>query len=334
MEFKIKRYNQYDLVDGAKYSLCPLCSHNRKKKTQKCALLDWNTGIGTCQHCGEKFQLHSYSKKTDTVSYKPEYIAPPKPKKIEISTLPQHILDSTMKAFDANNFYIILEEVFGGKKAKELMLLYNVGTSKHWSGANIFWQKDIHGLIRTGKIMYYDISTKKRIKEPNNKTNWVHKLLKLSNFNLSQCPFGEHLSIGYKPIALVESEKTAVIASGYLPNFTWIATGGMQNFTAKCLRNLEGKTITVFPDLDGIEKWKIKAKQISSEINVEFIFDTYLEENATVEDYSNKLDLADYLLRYPYEEDISEQERISRYLQKKNPVLTSLIDKFNLVVYN
>ena len=51
--FKIDKFNQYNLQENAKLSTCPLCSSNRKKNTEKCMMLDWNTGLGTCQHCGE-----------------------------------------------------------------------------------------------------------------------------------------------------------------------------------------------------------------------------------------------------------------------------------------
>lgn len=334
MEFEIEKYNVYNLREGAKYSICPLCSHNRKKNNQRCALLDWQTGIGTCQHCGEKFQLHTYTKKKKELRLNPNSIVPSKKTKpISFSTIPRSLMESTLKGYALNNFYGIIEDIFGEAKAKELMLNYNVGTSKHWEGANIFWQVDRFGSIRTGKVMVYDPITKKRIKEPNNKTNWVHKVLRIPDFNLSQSLFGEHLANSYKPIALVESEKTAIIASGYLPNFTWVATGGMQNFTAERLKNLEGKTITVFPDLDGIKQWKEKATEIADKINIQFVFDTYLEDNATTEDFANKLDLADYLLRFPYEEEISDQERASRYFQKKNPAYISLIEAFDLVPF-
>ena len=43
-----------------------------------------------------------------------------------------------------------------------------------------------------------------------------------------------------KPIALVESEKTALIASYYLPQFLWIASGGKNGcFNTKSLSNSE-----------------------------------------------------------------------------------------------
>jgi twinkle protein len=60
--YKIKDYNIYRLDTKAKKSTCPICSESRKKKTQKCMMLDWERGLGTCQHCGEVMQLHTYEK--------------------------------------------------------------------------------------------------------------------------------------------------------------------------------------------------------------------------------------------------------------------------------
>lgn len=68
--FEIANYNQYKLVEGAKLSTCPLCSEGRKKKTDKCASLHWDSGLGVCHHCGESFQLHTFKKKTEVKEYK------------------------------------------------------------------------------------------------------------------------------------------------------------------------------------------------------------------------------------------------------------------------
>lgn len=69
--FTIDHYNQHNLKDGAKYSPCPLCSSSRSSshKKTKCASLDWNRGLGTCHHCGEVFQLHTYKKKEELKSW-------------------------------------------------------------------------------------------------------------------------------------------------------------------------------------------------------------------------------------------------------------------------
>ena len=68
--FQIEKFNQYSLDEKSKMSICPLCSESRKKKTDKCASLHWDSGLGVCHHCGESFQLHTYKKKTETKEYK------------------------------------------------------------------------------------------------------------------------------------------------------------------------------------------------------------------------------------------------------------------------
>lgn len=62
--FQIARFNQFDLPVGKKESTCPKCSDTRSPKNQKtkCASLDWNRGIGTCHHCSNVFQLHTFKK--------------------------------------------------------------------------------------------------------------------------------------------------------------------------------------------------------------------------------------------------------------------------------
>lgn len=69
--------------------------------------------------------------------------------------------------------------------------------------------------------MLYDSETGKRVKHPYNHITWAHSLLKQKDFNLKQYFFGEHLLLKSidKPIAVVESEKAALIASFYMPQF-------------------------------------------------------------------------------------------------------------------
>ena len=71
--FEIDKFNQYDLPVGKKDSTCPKCSAGRSGKNvkAKCASLDWERGLGTCHHCAEVFQLHSYKRQ-----HNKEYIKP------------------------------------------------------------------------------------------------------------------------------------------------------------------------------------------------------------------------------------------------------------------
>jgi len=163
----------------------------------------------------------------------------------------------------------------------------------------VFWQIDTQGKIRTGKIMLYSPTTGKRIKKPFNHISWVHKALKQPEFELKQCLFGEHLLIDKtKPVAIVESEKTAVIASVYLPQFIWLAVGSLTNLNAEKCNILKGRTVTLFPDLNGFDKWSSKAKELSHLAN--FIVSDLLERKATEAEKQQGFDLADYLIKFDY----------------------------------
>jgi hypothetical protein len=176
---------------------------------------------------------------------------------------------------------------------------YFIATSKHWNGATVFWQIDTQGKIRTGKIMLYSTTTGKRVKEPFNHIYWVHKALKKSEFKLRQCLFGEHLLIDKtKPVAIVESEKTAVIGSIYLPQFIWVAVGSLTNLNAEKCSILKGRTVILFPDLNGFEKWSSKAKELSH--LAAFTVSDLLERKATEAEREQGLDLADYLIKHDY----------------------------------
>ena len=73
--FEIDNFNQYDLDVGKREGVCPLCSHNRQPKNQKakCAMYDWDRGLGTCMNCNEVFQLHTFKRKSDSLK---EYTKP------------------------------------------------------------------------------------------------------------------------------------------------------------------------------------------------------------------------------------------------------------------
>jgi twinkle protein len=61
--FEVDKYNVHGIQENVRHSTCPLCSESRKKKTQKCLSVFWDTGMAKCSHCGEVIQLHTYKKK-------------------------------------------------------------------------------------------------------------------------------------------------------------------------------------------------------------------------------------------------------------------------------
>ena len=153
---------------------------------------------------------------------------------------------------------------------------YYLGGSDKMKGAVVFWQVDIAGKVRTGKIMQYNPETGKRIKDPNNqyKINWVHFHLQREkiidrDFNLKQCFFGEHLLANYPDatVAVFESEKTAVVASILFPDMVCLASGGLSGLNDEKCKVLRNRNVIFFPDLKCLSLWEEKVKAISKTVS-------------------------------------------------------------------
>jgi len=232
-----------------------------------------------------------------------------------VSFIPVMEFEASLKAFETNNFVKYLIDLFGSEIASKLISRYFIGSTNHSfknktypdyiseTGATIFWQIDKIGKVRTGKIMLYNSTNGKRIKKPFNHVNWVHSILRMQDFQLMQCFFGEHLlkSDPCKPVAIVESEKTAIIASIYLPQFIWLACGSLTNLNPEKCKVLTGRKIILFPDKGGFDQWTIKANELKP--LVKFRVSDLLE----VKNAEPKSDLADYLLKINYKEFASAE---------------------------
>jgi len=192
--------------------------------------------------------------------------------------------DDNLTTFLLNNF--TFDEV-----QKVTQDYYLTGTNYYWNDATIFWQIDGKEQIRAGKIMLYNMCTGNRIKEPYNHVRWLHKAIKEPNFNLCQCLFGLHLiNEDYqKNIAIVESEKTAIIMSIFLPDFIWLATGNNHNFKFELLEPLKKRNCIAFPDKGEFTNWSNKAKELKAK-GFKIEISNVLEQT----NFNNGFDLADY----------------------------------------
>ena len=170
--------------------------------------------------------------------------------------------------------------------------------------AIIFLQIDQDNQCRTGKIMQYNPATGHRIKDPNKpgRINWLHSVLKRRkqlppDWQLTQCLFGEHLLPQHqdKTVALVESEKTAIICSAMMPQYLWLATGGKSGLTSERLNSLKGRKIIVFPDIDAFKDWQQK---IFTFPHLDIRISRLLEDNATPADRAAHIDLADWIIEF------------------------------------
>jgi hypothetical protein len=285
---------------------CPHCGHKNvfTKYINELTCEPLGDHVGKCDrsdNCDyhftpkEFFAQNPNAKVSSKVSFDKKKASIPPP-----SEHPIELVARSMSTDRENNFFIFLSELFGFNIAESLKQKYFVGTSsKRWPGATIFWRISQHGSVRGGKVMLYDPKTGKRIKEPKDHISWVHAMARLEGFKLVQCFFGEHLLKQFPdmPVAIVESEKTAMISSIYEPGLIWLATGGKSGCPWKereICKVLEGRTVILFPDKGCFKDWSKAAAIIVRTANCSISVSDFLEQKA---DMPVGADLADYFIR-------------------------------------
>ena len=186
---------------------------------------------------------------------------------------------------------------------------YHLGISK--DGGVVFWLIDDSGIIRNGKIMFYEPNCH-RSKERH--PSWVTaELIKSGrldpNVDNPHCLFGLHLlsgrslslSKGNKGIAIVESEKSAVILSELFPDYLWLASGGKTMLNASLFAPLGDRRIILFPDTDESGEtyrlWCEIASETTKLYKSRIHVSNLLELKATAALKSAKIDIVDFL--YP-----------------------------------
>ena len=214
---------------------------------------------------------------------------------------------------------------------------YHLGRSR--DGGVIFWQIDQEGHTRDGKIMFYrDDCHRDKSLHP----DWTSVRMKAhygygGDLPVDRCLFGLHLlethpqplpvmeGSGYSqgkdsadkhftplhyreglgggsPIAIVESEKTAVIMSEVYPQYVWMAAGGLSVLNAEKLRPLSDRHVILFPDTDPDGKTFAHWQQVAREASRHTLFPVYvsplLERHATPQQKAAKIDLVDFLFSH------------------------------------
>ena len=319
----------YQLDTSSKKHTCPDC-----KKKRFVLYLDNETGqpidssVGRCdreQSCGYHFTPAEYFKRSgnspDADWRKPT--AKPKPKPNKPGRLPFSMVEATLNRYDENQLIRWLSTLPGWNPglAEQTARLYYVGTgNKSVDEWPIYWQVDNEGKARSGKLIKYDTATGKRIRDDEVYSyDWIHsKLIKAgklpydeTEWKLDQCLFGLHLLANdtSKPVAIVEGEKTALIASQYIPAFIWLSTGQLNGLNETKLKPLKGRKVVLFPDKGkAYDEWNEKAllfKHISS-----MQVSDLLERKAP--DEHDGYDIADYLIQF----DITQFEGSTRYQEK------------------
>lgn len=329
---------KYSLDKSSKKFLCPQCSKRTFVKyieTQTGNYL--NDEFGRCDretNCG----YHSNPKGEFKNTIEVKYIAPPEPSFHELS-----LVTDCGRNFNENNFVQFLITIFSKDEVKKAILKYLIGTSKHWNGATIFWQIDNLNRVRHGKIMLFNPETGKRIKnkDGNSYISSVRSVLKLQNFNLNQCLFGLHLvnETNTKTIALVESEKTAVIMSLFKPNYVWLATGSKGGLKYEFLKPIKDFKIIAFPDKSEYNYWLKNSIELNA-LGFKIIVSDWLEQQPNFEDGTDFADV--YINETKNFEPQQIIKDLSSYtnteqtvykMEQHTPEIRLLIDVFDLTDY-
>lgn len=316
---------------------CPSCHAKRtfSRYIDTEGRFDFPPHVGRCNRehkCGyhytpkQFFHDHPDMKEElmdDAAILSPPLPTPPQPK-AERFFFPRTVVENSMSHYGENNFYQFLCSRFGEQAALELAGRYNIGTAKVRKGSCVFWQVDIKGRVCQGKVMLYDAATGKRSHEVH--PTWAHTLMKIDKERVGQCFFGEHLLAEFPdlPVGIVESEKSAIIASFYLPGYVWLACGGKDGMFGKAnLDIFKDRKVVLFPDLGMLENWEGKAERLRRHGIDTHVF-TYLEEHASQSEKEEGLDIADYLLNE------HSQAAILRMMIARNPCIKTLMDRLDL----
>ena len=286
-----------------------------------------------------------YSIETDMTDF--NYTPPPPrpaPPPLQPLRLPMGMVERTEKAI-ADDLLVrwiktgINWDYIQQKRVEEVLKDYHVGHGKN--GHTIFWQLDERGEVRTGKMMKYRPDGH-RDKQATWNFDWIHSALfrdrRLTQWDEDKQEaqltfFGMHLLNRYPnaTVNIVESEKTAVlmaIAYGNHATQVWMACGGLEMLSRERLKPIidQGRKVVLFPDRDGIEKWRIKAEQLH--------YDKLMLDCKPVQEWwhdgdGEKADIADVVVRI-----MNERKPMTNIGEVKAvmPVASPLIDKLNLEI--
>lgn len=236
----------------AKKFSCPSCRQRRYVKYWDAqAQVYLPDEFGRCDrmdHCGYFNQPWDYVKnlKMQTTMFGIKPKKEPKQERKKFKIVDKSVVVNSLTDYDSNSFYNFLSRLVGKDKAIEAMSQFFIGTE---NGGAIFWQIDSRLQCRTGsRIMYKEDGHRDKDIPP------VRLFMKEDGYE--PCFFGEHQIFGAPDdciYAIVESEKTAVLCSIYMPELdgrtvVWLACHGVHGLTDEKMYPLADKDILLVPD--------------------------------------------------------------------------------------
>jgi hypothetical protein len=280
---------------------CPCCHEKtfvRYVKTEEQSILHEDPTVGKCDrvsNCG-----YFNSPKKDTSIHRGKKIQGYEYQQIEP---PQTHIGFYNKFTESNlketNLFVFLSQKLKKISPETISLAlkkYKIGTFENKTHINIMPCINPTGKVCTADVVTYCPNTGKTIKQisPTGEIRriWLHKLLRLEG-NYKQCFFGAHLIGEEKDICIVESPRTALLCSLIFPQYNWLASLGLGNFSRidkEIFQSQPHKKIFVFPDKGGLDKTLVSLQK-SNRFSQIFVF-PHLEE---LSGEKNNFDIEDWL---------------------------------------
>ena len=232
----------------------------------------------------------------------------------------QEVLESTLPAGRDIQGHCPLTDlmlnIYPREQVLQVITDYLVGYESLDSGkidnSILYWQVDNNGTIYNAKRICYKAGGHRDKKVPP-MIIWSHR---------PQCLFGLHRynqQNRHMPVAIVESEKSALIMSIVKPDHLWMATGSLNNFNEQFLEPVKDAVITAYPDVDN-ERDKKTRKSVSYELwrriaarlnrkGWNITVSSVLEDTATTSQRLDKIDIADIAIGQAKQEFINSLTR-------------------------
>lgn len=216
---------------GNRYKIAPKCPCGKSNKDGKFVPFEGFSDYGYCHSCGKTFY-------PDDCTHELTHII----QEARVSKhIPYDIIRGSMQNYGRTNLFKYLTSLFGEDKTSTAFRKYCIGTTP--KGDTIYWYLDKNGLGRKGKVFKYGM-------DGHRQSSYY-----LSDYTNDKgfygCIYGEHLLCDAgSDIILVEAEKTAIMASIYDPDLTFLATGGANSLTDEKANVLRDFNITLLPDAD------------------------------------------------------------------------------------
>lgn len=235
---------------------CPSCKSSRGFAPVLTETGGLDLTSGKCHACGAFITPKSSRSSSRPSQWTPPPSPEPTPlsadavkmlQRLHATTTADHVRDGNGLA----SYLIALSPKF-----VDALRRYDVGTDS--AGRAVFWHRDESGQLLTAKSVPYTHTTGKRDKADALPAAFgvydgpTFVSLSSSKGYASPCLFGVHLLDDdlTRPVLLVESEKSAVIASVFLPDFVCLASGGATGMTRDKAKALTGRDVMIVGDRD------------------------------------------------------------------------------------